>query len=151
MRIGWLVFASMALGCAHAQGGSGAALASDHSWESGDLYGSSTDDSSLPRSRLAELYEDEPVQTVAEGPVVRWSGGDPGMVAMSRDLPAGSVVRVTRVDDGRSVVLEIAGREPLPFGLLALSDDAARALDLPGRAQVEARVEVLARPELASR
>lgn len=146
MRIRMYAFA-LALGCAHTgQQQANAALGADHSFESGDLYGSATDDSSLP---IASLYETPAVAT--EGTVVRWSGDDAGMVAMSRDLPAGSIVRVTRLDDGRSVVLEVTAREPLPFGVLALSDDAGRALGLEDRAELAARIEVLARPEVASR
>jgi rare lipoprotein A (peptidoglycan hydrolase) len=88
---------------------------------------------------------------VAEGPIVLWTGQEADAIAMSRDLPAGSVVRITRLDDGRSIIVEVRRREPLPYGLLALSDEAARQLGLEERAELQARVEVLSRPEIASR
>lgn len=157
MRSPLFVALVVLVGCAHAEGGgpgTAALLASDHSYLSGDTYGSDTDDSSLPEDRadrLARLYEDEEPETVVEGPIVLWTGQEPEAIAMSRDLPAGSIVRITRLDDGRSIIVEVRRREPLPYGLLALSDEAARHLGLEERTELQARVEVLSRPEIASR
>lgn len=64
--------------------------------------------------------------------------------AASRTLPFGTRLRVTRVDNGKSVVVRINDRGP--FGkrrrILDLSRAAAEKLDLirPGHAQVEAVV-----------
>jgi len=71
---------------------------------------------------------------------------DPGRrTAASRDLPFGSVVRVTRLDNGRSVLVRINDRGP--FGdrrrILDLSRAAARDLQMLERGVVDVRAEVL--------
>jgi rare lipoprotein A len=71
---------------------------------------------------------------------------DPGRkTAASRDLPFGSVVRVTRLDNGRSVLVRVNDRGP--FGdrrrILDLSRAAARELDMLERGVVEVRADVL--------
>ncbi|MFO0711845.1 MAG: septal ring lytic transglycosylase RlpA family protein [Sandaracinus sp.] len=69
--------------------------------------------------------------------------------AASRDLPFGTVLRVTRVDTGESVIVRVNDRGP--FGdrarVLDLSRSAAEALDMIRRGVIDARVEVLERPE----
>lgn len=65
--------------------------------------------------------------------------------AASRDLPFGSIVRVIRLDNGRSVVVRVNDRGP--FGdrgrILDLSRAAAAELRMLDRGVVEVRAEVL--------
>ncbi len=68
--------------------------------------------------------------------------------AASRSLPFGTVLRVTRVETGASVIVRVNDRGP--FGdrrrVLDLSRSAAEALDMIRRGVAEVRVEVLERP-----
>jgi rare lipoprotein A len=71
---------------------------------------------------------------------------DPGrLTAASRDLPFGSIVRVTRRDTGASVVVRVNDRGP--FGnerrILDLSRTAAEQLNLIQRGVAPVRAEVL--------
>ena len=71
---------------------------------------------------------------------------DPGrLTAASRDLPFGSIVRVTRRDTGASVLVRVNDRGP--FGnekrILDLSRAAAAELHLLGRGVAPVRAEVL--------
>jgi rare lipoprotein A len=63
----------------------------------------------------------------------------------SRDLPFGTVVRVTRVDTGASVIVRVNDRGP--FGrrqrLLDLSRAAAEALDIIRRGIARVRAEIV--------
>ena len=65
--------------------------------------------------------------------------------AASRTLPFGTVLRVTRVDTGRSVIVRVNDRGP--FGrrqrVLDLSRSAAEALDMIRRGVVDVHVEVV--------
>jgi rare lipoprotein A len=67
------------------------------------------------------------------------------LTAASRDLPFGSIVRVTRRDTGASVIVRINDRGP--FGkrrrILDLSRAAARELGILRRGVAEIRAEVL--------
>jgi rare lipoprotein A len=67
------------------------------------------------------------------------------LTAAHRTLGFGTLVRVTRVDGGQSVVVRITDRGP--FGkerrIIDLSRAAARALDMLRAGVVEVRVEVL--------
>jgi rare lipoprotein A len=68
--------------------------------------------------------------------------------AASRDLAFGTVLRVTRVDTGQSVIVRVNDRGP--FGdrarVLDLSRSAAEALDMIRRGVIDVRVEILERP-----
>jgi len=68
--------------------------------------------------------------------------------AASRTLAFGTVLRVTRVDTGASVIVRVNDRGP--FGdrrrVLDLSRSAAEAIDMIRRGVVEVRVEVIERP-----
>ena len=71
---------------------------------------------------------------------------DPGrLTAASRDLPFGSIVRVTRRDTGASVIVRVNDRGP--FGnekrILDLSRAAAAELHMIGRGVAPVRAEVL--------
>jgi rare lipoprotein A (peptidoglycan hydrolase) len=68
-------------------------------------------------------------------------------VAVSPELPAGTVVRVTRLDDGRAVVVRVFRMERLPYGALAITERAGRLLGVVDRAGVASRIEVLHTPE----
>jgi len=62
-----------------------------------------------------------------------------GYTAAHRSLPFGSMVRVTRLDTGRSVIVRINDRGPFTGGrVIDLSQAAAREIGLigPGRGQV---------------
>ena len=67
------------------------------------------------------------------------------LTAASRTLPFGTRVRVTRLDNGRSVVVRINDRGP--FGrrrrILDLSRAAAEELDMIRAGVIDARAEVL--------
>ena len=69
------------------------------------------------------------------------------LTAASRTLPFGTVLRVTRPDTGRSVIVRVNDRGP--FGrrqrVLDLSRSAAEALDMIRRGVVDVRVEVVGR------
>jgi hypothetical protein len=69
------------------------------------------------------------------------------LTAASRDLPFGTIVRVTRIETGASVVVRINDRGP--FGdrerILDLSRAAAEALDMTRIGVVDVRAEILER------
>jgi rare lipoprotein A len=67
------------------------------------------------------------------------------MTAASRDLPFGSIVRVTRRDTGRSVIVRINDRGPFANRrrILDLSRAAAKRLDMIARGVADVRAEVL--------
>lgn len=67
------------------------------------------------------------------------------LTAASRDLPFGSIVRVTRRDTGRQVLVRVNDRGP--FGdkrrIMDLSRAAAEELDMLRRGVIDIRAEVL--------
>lgn len=68
--------------------------------------------------------------------------------AAHRTLPFGTVVRVTRVDTGRYVVVRINDRGPYSDGrIIDLSKAAARSLDMLRAGVVDVVLEVVGRPE----
>jgi rare lipoprotein A len=72
------------------------------------------------------------------------------MTAAHRTLPFGTVVRVTRVDSGRSVTVRINDRGPFVKGrVIDLSYAAASKLGMLRAGVVEVRVDVLAPPATA--
>ncbi|MCJ7451425.1 MAG: septal ring lytic transglycosylase RlpA family protein [Steroidobacteraceae bacterium] len=70
---------------------------------------------------------------------------DSGDLTMAhRSLPLGSEVRVTNLDNGRSVVLRVNDRGPYVGGRIAdLSRAAAKRLDFLDDGVVRARIELL--------
>lgn len=75
---------------------------------------------------------------------------DPALLtAASRDLPFGTIVRVTRIDNGKQVTVRVNDRGP--FGdksrILDLSKAAANQLDMARAGVVRIRAEVLKIPE----
>jgi rare lipoprotein A len=66
------------------------------------------------------------------------------MVAAHRTLPLGTRVRVTNLDNGRSVVVQIVDRGPYVDGrVLDVSQAAAEALDMVERGVARVRLEVV--------
>jgi rare lipoprotein A len=66
------------------------------------------------------------------------------MTAAHRSLPLGTRIRVTNVDNGRSVVLRVNDRGPFIDGrILDVSQAAARALGAASAGLFTARIEVL--------
>jgi rare lipoprotein A len=66
------------------------------------------------------------------------------LTAAHRSLPFGTVVRVTRRDTGRDVIVRINDRGPFVAGrIIDLSKAAARRLDMLAAGVVQVRVEVL--------
>jgi len=66
------------------------------------------------------------------------------LTAAHRSLPLGSRVKVTHMDNGRSVEVEINDRGPYVEGrVIDLSREAAKALDMIDEGIAEVRVEVL--------
>jgi len=67
-----------------------------------------------------------------------------GLSAASRTLPLSSVVRVTNLDNGRSVVLRVNDRGPYVDGrILDLSRGAAEALGMERRGRALVRIDAL--------
>jgi rare lipoprotein A len=65
------------------------------------------------------------------------------MTAAHKTLAFGTVVRVTRVDNGRSVTVRVNDRGPFVEGrIIDLSEAAARKLDMIAAGVVKVRVEV---------
>ncbi|MCB9591628.1 MAG: septal ring lytic transglycosylase RlpA family protein [Sandaracinaceae bacterium] len=74
---------------------------------------------------------------------------DPGaLTAASRDLPFGTMVRVTRVDTGATVTVRVNDRGPFRDSsrILDLSRAAAEQLDMIRAGVIEIRAEILSRP-----
>ena len=72
-----------------------------------------------------------------------------GMTAAHRNLPLGSLVRVTNLENGRKVTVEINDRGPYIRGrVIDLSRGAARRLGMVQDGLAEVRVEVLRRPDV---
>lgn len=66
------------------------------------------------------------------------------LTAAHRDLPFGTRIRVTRLDDGRAVTLRVNDRGPFVAGrIVDVSWRAARELDFVAAGLVRVRVEVL--------
>jgi rare lipoprotein A len=65
--------------------------------------------------------------------------------AASRDLPFGTILRVTRQDTGAQVIVRVNDRGPFndKRRLLDLSRAAAKQLDMIGRGVISVKVEVL--------
>jgi rare lipoprotein A len=74
------------------------------------------------------------------------------MVAAHKELPFGTVVRVTRLDNGDSVVVTIKDRGPYIDGrIIDLSRKAAKELGLLNKGIAKGRVEVLRYPLVEKR
>jgi rare lipoprotein A (peptidoglycan hydrolase) len=70
-----------------------------------------------------------------------WYTSD-GLVGAHRSLPLGSVVRVTNVDNGRSVNVRITDRGPWVDGrVIDLSDDAFQRLAPLGKGTIKVKVQ----------
>ncbi|MFO7609517.1 MAG: septal ring lytic transglycosylase RlpA family protein [Candidatus Krumholzibacteriia bacterium] len=66
------------------------------------------------------------------------------LTAAHRDLPFGTRIRVTRLDDGRAVTLRVNDRGPFVVGrIVDVSRRAARELDFVAAGLVRVRLEVL--------
>jgi rare lipoprotein A len=102
----------------------------------------------------------EAVSGWSEDGLASWYGGDDGfegkptasgeiydsskMTAAHRDLPLGTLVRVTNLDNGKSVDVRINDRGPFIHGrVIDLSQEAARRLDLIGPGIGPVRIEIL--------
>jgi rare lipoprotein A len=71
-----------------------------------------------------------------------------GLTAAHRVLPLGSVIRVTNVENGRSVTVRVNDRGPFVRGrMLDLSYGAARALDMVHDGTGEVRIRILDLPD----
>jgi rare lipoprotein A len=70
------------------------------------------------------------------------------MTAAHRTLPLGSVVRVTRIENGSSAVVRITDRGPFIEGrIIDLSQAAAEKIGLVRKGTAQVRVEVLKAPQ----
>jgi rare lipoprotein A len=73
------------------------------------------------------------------------------LTAAHRTLPFGTRVRVTNVDNGKSVVVRVNDRGPFVAGrVIDLSPAAARQLDMLRAGTVRVKLEVLSTNSLAS-
>jgi len=69
------------------------------------------------------------------------------MTAAHRTLPLGSIVRVTNIESGNSVIVRITDRGPFMEGrVIDLSQAAAKELDLVQKGTGQVRLEVLTTP-----
>jgi rare lipoprotein A len=69
------------------------------------------------------------------------------LTAAHRDLPFGTRIRVTNLENGRSVTVRVNDRGPFAGGrIVDLSWQAARELDMVDSGVARVRLEVLARP-----
>jgi rare lipoprotein A len=101
------------------------------------------------RPAMKPIPPSEAVAGWSEDGLASWYGGDDGfegkptasgeiydsskMTAAHRDLPLGTVVRVTNLDNGKSVEVRVNDRGPFIHGrVIDLSQEAARRLDLIG-------------------
>jgi rare lipoprotein A len=72
------------------------------------------------------------------------------MTAAHMNLPLGSMVKVTNLRNGRSVVLRINDRGPVVDGrIIDVSYNAARALDFKARGILRVRLDVV-NPQLVA-
>ncbi len=111
------------------------------------------------------IAPDELQQSWSEDGLASWYGGDDGfegkptasgeiydsskLTAAHRDLPLGTVVRVTNLDNGRSVDVRVNDRGPFVNGrVIDLSQEAARRLDLIGPGVGPVRI-VIVRPGIS--
>jgi rare lipoprotein A len=102
----------------------------------------------------------EAVSGWSEDGLASWYGGNDGfegkptasgeiydsskMTAAHRDLPLGTLVRVTNLDNGKSVDVRINDRGPFIHGrVIDLSQEAARRLDLLGPGVGPVRIVIL--------
>ena len=67
-----------------------------------------------------------------------------GISAAHRELPLGTVIRVTHLDNGRSIVLKVNDRGPFIKGrILDLSLGAARKLDMLEQGVARVRIDIV--------
>lgn len=67
-----------------------------------------------------------------------------GLTAAHRSLPFGTRLKVTNLDNGKTVVVTVTDRGPFAHGrILDLSEAAAREIGMMGKGTVKARIEVL--------
>lgn len=67
-----------------------------------------------------------------------------GLTAAHRTLPLPSMVRVTRLDTGKSIIIRVNDRGPFAHNrIIDLSKGSARALDMLGRGKARVKVEYL--------
>lgn len=65
------------------------------------------------------------------------------LTAASRTLPFGTVVKVTRIDNGKSVIVRINDRGPYVKGrIIDLSKSAAEKLDMIDKGIVKVKLEI---------
>ena len=103
----------------------------------------------------------EAISGWSEDGLASWYGGDDGfegkptasgeiydsskMTAAHRDLPLGTTVRVTNLDNGKSVHVRINDRGPFVHGrVIDLSQEAAKRLDLIGPGVGPVRIVIVA-------
>ena len=103
----------------------------------------------------------EAISGWTEDGMASWYGGDDGfegkptasgeiydsskMTAAHRDLPLGTTVRVTNLDNGKAVDVRINDRGPFVHGrVIDLSQEAARRLDLIGPGVGPVRIVIVA-------
>ncbi len=90
---------------------------------------------------MASYYDDKfEGRATASGEIFKQSN----LTAAHRELPFGTVVRVTRISNGKSVVVKINDRGPFISGrIIDLSSSAAEAIDLIKAGVDEVEVEII--------
>jgi uncharacterized protein YabE (DUF348 family) len=97
-----------------------------------------------PRDHIVKVGTKEPTFKGGGGTqegAASWFGAD-GLVAAHRSLPIGSVVKVTNVENGKSVTVKINQRGPFVEGrIIDLSDDAFERLAPLGKGTIKVKVQ----------
>jgi len=70
------------------------------------------------------------------------------MTAAHKTLPLGTVVKVTNLDNGKTVEVRINDRGPYVKGrIIDLSKTAARAIDIRGTGTANVKLEIIRKPK----
>jgi len=94
---------------------------------------SAANSSSLVQSGVASVYSAKSGPKTANGERVRSSA----LTAAHRTLPFGTMIRVTNIGNGRSVVVRVNDRGPFVRGrIIDVTPTGARALGFSGTARV---------------
>ncbi|HQT59568.1 MAG TPA: RlpA-like double-psi beta-barrel domain-containing protein [Acidiphilium sp.] len=93
------------------------------------------------RTGLSTVIPSGPARLTADGEVYRAGS----LTAQSPVLPLPSIVRVTNLDNGRSLTVRVNDRGPMQAGrIIAVTPHVARRLGMPANGLAEVRVRLLA-------
>lgn len=146
-----LVAAALLAGCAHhpRRGGpapTGAHYTVGYPWQAQGEWHYPRAFGSYDRTGLAAVIPPGHDAATSDGEAFHQRG----LMAQSPDLPLPSLVRVTNLVNGRSLIVRVDDRGPaMPGRILAVTRNAAERLGFPEGGVVEVRVRLLAGPSSA--